>query len=72
MLQYITYNPSIAGGKPIFLGTRIAVSMVLQYLAEGVSIATLLEQFPSLNQQHIQEAIKLSSLLVDNEQVIYA
>lgn len=58
MLQTITYNPNIAWGKPIFVGTRITVSMVLDYLAQWVSISTLLEQFPSLKEQHIQEAIK--------------
>jgi uncharacterized protein (DUF433 family) len=34
MLENITYNPNIAGGKPIFVGTRITVSMVLDYLAQ--------------------------------------
>jgi uncharacterized protein (DUF433 family) len=37
-MKWITANPKICHGKPVFKGTRILVSDVLELLASGMSI----------------------------------
>ncbi len=50
----IVINPDIRSGKPCIKGTRITVYDILEYLAGGMSVSEILEDFPSLSQQDIQ------------------
>jgi uncharacterized protein (DUF433 family) len=46
LLDRITVNPKIFGGKPIIRGRRLAVEHVLGMLATGDSVETILEGYP--------------------------
>jgi len=46
LLQRITVDPAIPGGKPIVRGRRLAVEHVLGMLAAGDSFETILECYP--------------------------
>jgi uncharacterized protein (DUF433 family) len=46
LLERITVNPGIFGGKPIIRGHRLAVEHVLGMLAEGDSTETVLQRLP--------------------------
>lgn len=70
--HYITSDPSILSGKPIFINTRLSVAMIIEHLANGRDITQLLAEFPTLKKEYITEALKLSSYLVANEQIVYA
>lgn len=61
-------NPNICHGKPCFKGTRILVSTILDSLAEGISLDKLIEEYPPLNREDIQEAIRYASVLVKGEE----
>jgi uncharacterized protein (DUF433 family) len=60
-LQYISINPEIRFGKPCIKGTRIAVVDILQWLASGMSIPEILEDFPSLKEEHIRAALAFAA-----------
>jgi len=55
--SYITIDPNIRFGKPCIKNTRIAVSDILQWLASGMSHAEILEDYPSLKDEHIRAAL---------------
>jgi uncharacterized protein (DUF433 family) len=57
LLQRITVNPGIFGGKPLIRGMRIAVEHVLGMLAAGESQEGLLREFPFLQPEDIQACI---------------
>ena len=46
LLQRITVNPKIFGGKPIIRGRRLAVEHVLGMLAAGDTSETILQGYP--------------------------
>ena len=48
LLERITVNPKIYGGKPIIKGRRLAVEQVLGILAAGDSIDTILKGYSKL------------------------
>lgn len=48
LLERITVNPQIFGGKPIVRGRRLAVEHVLEMLAAGDTPETILEGYPWL------------------------
>lgn len=57
LLRRISINPQVCGGKPCVSGTRIWVSLILDFLAEGISEAELLAEYPQLVHEDVLAAI---------------
>jgi len=56
-LDRISIDPRICGGKPCIKGTRIWVSLILDFLAEGMSEEQLLTEYPQLTHDDVLAAI---------------
>jgi len=69
ILQRITVNPHIFGGKPIIRGRRLAVEHVLAMLAAGDSADTLLEGYPWLELEDIQACLLYARKVIGHERV---
>lgn len=69
LLERITANPKIFGGKPIIRGRRLAVEHVLGMLAAGDSAESLLEGYPWLEPEDIQACLVYARRLVGHERV---
>ena len=57
----IAVAPGICTGKPHIRGTRITISAILAHLAGGMSIESMLEEFPRLKQEDIFAALAFAS-----------
>ena len=57
LLDRISINPAICGGKPCVRGTRIWVSLILDLLASGMSEDELLTEYPGLSHDDILAAL---------------
>lgn len=57
LLQRISIDPKICGGKPCVKGTRIWVSLILDLLADGMTEAQLLSEYPQLAHEDVLAAI---------------
>jgi uncharacterized protein (DUF433 family) len=57
LLDRISIDPAVCGGKPCIRGTRIWVSLILDLLASGVSEAELRAEYPQLAHEDILAAI---------------
>jgi uncharacterized protein (DUF433 family) len=57
LLDRITIDPRICGGKPCVKGTRIWVSLVLDFLADGLTESELLAEYPQLVHEDVLAAI---------------
>lgn len=53
LLDRITANPQIFGGKPIIRGMRISVELILSLLAQGVATEEILADYPDLEPEDI-------------------
>ena len=69
ILQRITVNPKIFGGKPIVRGHRLAVEHVLAMLAAGDSAETILAGYPWLEQEDIQACLLYATKVIGHERV---
>jgi uncharacterized protein (DUF433 family) len=67
LLERITFNPQIFGGKPIIRGRRLAVEHILGMLAAGDTIETLLEAYPWLEREDVQACLIYARRLVGHE-----
>jgi uncharacterized protein (DUF433 family) len=69
LLERITVNPKIFGGKPIIRGRRLAVEHVLGMLAAGDTPETILSGYPWLEPEGIQACLVYARRLVGHERV---
>jgi uncharacterized protein (DUF433 family)/plasmid stability protein len=56
-LARITSDPRVCFGKPCIRGTRIWVSLLLDLMADGLSVSDLLREYPQLAAEDIQAAL---------------
>jgi uncharacterized protein (DUF433 family) len=47
----ITIDPEILGGKPVFAGTRVPVDTLVDYILDGETLDTFLENFPTVRRE---------------------
>lgn len=55
-------DPEIRGGEPVFRGTRIPVHMIAEFLQRGVPRAEILEDYPSLDEESLEAAVRYAEL----------
>ena len=53
----ITYDVNVMGGKPCIRGLRVTVGMVMGLLANGTSHAEILNAYPYLESEDIDECL---------------
>ena len=69
LLERITTDPKIFGGKPIIRGRRLAVEHVLGMLAAGDSAETVLKGYPWLEPADIQACLVYARRVVAHERI---
>lgn len=57
LLERVTIDPNVCGGKPCIKGTRIWVSLVLDLLAGGMAESELLAEYPQFSHEDVLAAI---------------
>jgi uncharacterized protein (DUF433 family) len=57
----ITLDPGKRSGKPCIRGLRITVTDILEYLAAGMSIDQILEDFPDLTTEDIRACLAFAA-----------
>jgi uncharacterized protein (DUF433 family) len=57
LLSRISIDPKICFGKPCIKGHRIWVSLILDFLASGMTMAEILEDYPQLQTEDILACI---------------
>jgi len=63
----ISIDPRVCHGKPCIKGTRIIVSVVLDYLKAGEKTDAILEQYPGLTQEDVRAALAYAAWLAHEE-----
>ena len=69
LLQRITVNPGIFGGKPIIRGRRLAVEHVLGMLAAGDTVEALVQAYPWLEREDVLACLAYARRVVGHERV---
>jgi uncharacterized protein (DUF433 family) len=69
LMQRITYDPAIFGGKPVVRGKRLAVEHVLSMLAAGDTAQDLIAAYPFLESDDIRACMLYAYKLVAHERI---
>jgi uncharacterized protein (DUF433 family) len=57
LLDRISVNPRVCFGKPCIKGTRIWVSLLLDMMADGMTIEDVLKEYPQLKREDVLAAM---------------
>jgi len=69
LLERITVNPKIFGGKPIIRGRRLAVEHILGMLGAGDSPETILQGYPWLEMDDIRACLIYAQRIIGQERI---
>ena len=67
MFDRIVSDPQILAGKPCIRGTRISVQMVLEWIASGASRDSIIQSYPQLSVEDVEQAIRYAANSLQTE-----
>lgn len=65
-LDRITADPAILGGKACIRGMRIAVSLIVNLVANGMSFDEIVADYPDLETEDIRQALQYAAWAADD------
>ena len=65
--ERIVIDEKILGGKPVIKGTRIPVYLIVEMVANGLSIKEILKEYPELSEEDVKAALRYAASLLKRE-----
>jgi uncharacterized protein (DUF433 family) len=59
--EMVVSNPGVMMGKPVIVGTRITVELILEKMAAGETIQQIVEAHPRLNEDAVRAALAFAA-----------
>jgi uncharacterized protein (DUF433 family) len=61
LLERITHDPAVMGGRPCIRGMRVTVGTIVGLLASGHNVDEVLRSFPCLEKDDVQAALSYAA-----------
>ena len=71
-LDRITFDPKVMGGKACIRGMRVTVGTVMGLLATGRSRAEILEAYPYLEREDIDQSLAYAAWRLEEREVPFS
>ncbi len=68
-LDRITVNPATMGGKPCIRDIRVTVGMIVGQIGAGVSIDSILGDYPYLEREDVMQALRYAAWRSEEREV---
>lgn len=69
VFERISIDHRIMGGVPCIRGTRIPVTTVVGMVADGLGVQEIVDDYPQLAAEDIQEALRYAAAAVDEREL---
>ena len=56
----VTVDPEVLSGAPVFRGTRVPISSLIDNLEAGLTLDEFLENFPTVSRDHALQVLEFS------------
>lgn len=66
----VNIDPEIMGGTPVFMGTRVPIQTLFDYLEGGDSLEEFLDDFPSVKKKQAIQVLKMAKKTLTTEKVL--
>ena len=64
--KIINIDPEILGGTPVFMGTRVPIKNLFDYLETGDSIDDFLEDFDGVKKEQVIKLLEVFEKLINS------
>jgi uncharacterized protein (DUF433 family) len=71
IIKGITIDPKVRFGKPVIVGTRVPVDIIVAKIANGMTIDVIMREY-DLTRQQVQHALGYAAALVAKEEFAFA
>jgi len=65
--QYIVRDPAICGGESVVKDTRVTIRTILASLAEGMTVAEIVKDFPTLDEAAVRAVIAFAAASAEED-----
>lgn len=72
ILDRITQQPDVMGGKACIRGMRVTVGMIVSQIGVGHSIEDILADYPYLEREDVLQAIRYAAWRADEREIMLA
>jgi uncharacterized protein (DUF433 family) len=72
ILDRITQQPDVMGGKACIRGMRVTVGMIVNQIGVGHSIEDILADYPYLEREDVLQAIRYAAWRADEREIMLA
>jgi uncharacterized protein (DUF433 family) len=59
--ERITFDPNVLGGKACIRGMRISVSLIVNLVANRMTVAEIITEYPSLEEEDVAQALRYAA-----------
>lgn len=70
LLERISLNPRVMGGKPVVRGTRLTVEHILNLLAHDASVEEILDEYEGLTAEDVRACILFAAKSLSNSEFV--
>lgn len=67
----INIDPETMGGTPVFMGTRVPIQTLFDYLEGGDTLEEFLDDYPSVTKAQVIEVIEMAKKTLTIEKVLH-
>ncbi len=64
-LDRITFSPNVMGGRACIRNMRVPVSLILNLIANGMTIPEIIDAYPYLETEDIRQALRYAAWLAE-------
>ncbi len=64
-LERITFEKDVMGGRACIRGMRVTVALLLNLIANGMTTAEILKEYPYLEEEDVRQALQYAAQLAD-------
>jgi uncharacterized protein (DUF433 family) len=68
----INIDPEILGGTPVFMGTRVPIKILFDYIEGGETLEEFLDGFPSVTREQALEVLNIAESFVTSSEFVHA
>ena len=62
----ITFDPDILGGKACIRGMRISVSLIVNLVANGMTVPEIISEYPNIEEEDVAQALRHAAWASDD------
>ncbi len=67
----VSIDKEVMGGTPVFVGTRVPVQALFDYIETGETLEEFLENFPSVTKEQAVQALEMACTTLTSDKILH-